>query len=97
MPDGWVYILTNKRNGHGRGTRSLARHVWQHRESLGGGFTRRYGLTRLVWCEHHDTIVGAIQREKTVKHWPRAWTVRLIHAINPQWNDLYETIGSGPL
>jgi hypothetical protein len=64
---------------------------------LGGGFTRRYGLTRLVWCEHHDTIVGAIQREKTVKHWPRAWTVRLIHAINPQWNDLYETIGSGPL
>jgi len=76
MPDGWVYILMNKRNGHGRGTRSLARRVWQHRESLGGGFTRRYGLTRLVWCEHHDTIVGAIQREKTVKYWPRAWTVR---------------------
>ena len=76
--------------------RDLARRVWQHREGLGGGFTRRYGLTRLVWCEHHDTIVGEIQREKTVKHWPRAWTVRLIHAINPQWNDLYETIGSGP-
>jgi len=71
--------------------------VWQHREDLGGGFTRRYGLTRLVWCEHHDTIVGAIQREKTVKHWPRAWTVRLIHAINAQWNDLYETIGSATL
>jgi len=41
--------------------------------------------------------VGAIQREKTVKHWPRAWTVRLIHAINAQWNDLYETIGSATL
>ena len=73
-------------------TRDLARRVWQHREGLGGGFTRRYGLTRLVWCEYHDTIIGAIQREKNLKHWPRAWKVRLIHAVNPDWNDLYETI-----
>ena len=61
-------------------------------KGLGGVFTRRYGLKRLVWCEYHDTIMGAIQREKTLKHWPRAWKVRLIHAENPDWDDLYETM-----
>ena len=47
---------------------------------------------RLVWCERHETILGAIQREKNMKHWPRAWKVRLILAMNPEWDDLYETI-----
>jgi putative endonuclease len=75
-----------------RGGRDLARRVWQHREAPVAGFTQRYGLKRLVWCEYHETIIGAIQREKTIKHWPRAWKVRLIHANNPNWNDLYETI-----
>jgi putative endonuclease len=94
MQGGWVYILTNKQNGvlYTGVARDLARRVWQHREGLGGAFTRRYGLNRLVWCEHHDTIVGAIQREKNLKHWPRAWKVRLIHDTNPDWADLYESI-----
>ena len=56
------------------------------------GFTKRYSLKRLVWFEAHDDIVAAIQREKTMKHWPRAWKVRLINAGNPEWNDLYETL-----
>ncbi len=79
MRGGWVYILTNKQNGvlYTRVARDLARRVWQHREGLGSVFARRYGLNRLVWCEHHDTIVGAIQRERNLKHWPRAWKVRL--------------------
>ena len=73
-------------------TRDIASRAWQHREGSAAGFTRRYGLMRLVWCERHETILGAIQREKNMKHWPRAWKVRLILAMNPEWDDLYETI-----
>jgi putative endonuclease len=73
-------------------TRNIARRAWEHREGVTAGFTRRYGLKRLVWCEHHDTVLGAIQREKNMKHWLRAWKVRLILAMNPEWNDLYETM-----
>ena len=56
----------------------------------GDGFTRRYGLKRLVYTERHEDIRVAIQREKNLKHWSRAWKVRLILAENPQWNDLYD-------
>ena len=59
----------------------------------GEGFTKRYELKRLVWMERHDIISAAIQREKTMKHWPRAWKVRLILTSNPQWTDLYEQLG----
>ena len=94
MQGGWVYIVTNKPNGvlYTGVTRSLPHRIWQHREGLVSGFTRRHGLKRLVWCEHHATIGGAIQREKNMKHWPRTWKVRLIPAMNPDWNDLYETL-----
>ncbi len=94
MRGGWVYILTNKPNGvlYTGVARDLARRIWQHREGLTLGFTRQYGLKRLVYCEHHETIVGAIQREKNLKHWPRAWKVRLIQGMNPDWHDLYETL-----
>ena len=61
-------------------------------EGLVDGFTKRYGLTRLVYAERHDEIAAAIQRERTVKHWPRAWKVDLIVAHNPNWDDLYETL-----
>jgi putative endonuclease len=54
----------------------------------GSAFTARYRLTRLVWAERHDDIHTAIQRERTMKHWPRAWTVALIEATNPEWEDL---------
>jgi putative endonuclease len=73
-------------------TRDIARRAWEHREGIVVGFTRRYGVKRLVWCEHHDTFLGAIQRERNMKHWPRAWKVRLILAMNPEWDDLYETL-----
>jgi putative endonuclease len=66
MRGGWVYILTNKRNGilYTGVARDLARRIWQHREGQGATFTRRYGLKRLVWWEYHETIMGAIQRER---------------------------------
>jgi putative endonuclease len=92
---GWVYILTNRPNGilYTGVTGNMARRAGEHRKGIIAGFTRRYGVKRLVWCEHHDTIIAAIQRERTMKHWPRAWKIRLILAANPDWDDLYETIG----
>ena len=86
--------MTNRPNGtlYLGVTSDLVRRVWQHREGICEGFTRRYGLKRLVWCERHGDIRTAIQREKTMKHWPRAWNVRLIVAANPAWDDLYEQL-----
>jgi putative endonuclease len=91
---GWVYLMTNRRNGtlYLGVTANLAARAWQHREGVVEGFTKRYGLTRLVWYERFKDIRDAIQREKTMKHWPRAWKVRLIHAMNPEWEDLYEVL-----
>ena len=91
---GWVYILSNRRNGtlYLGVTANLSLRVFQHREGRGGAFTRRYGLTRLVYYERYEDIRDAIQRERNMKHWPRAWKVRLIHGMNPEWDDLYEIL-----
>jgi putative endonuclease len=91
---GWVYILTNRRNGtlYVGTMADLARRVWEHREGVADGFTRRYGLKRLVYAEEHNEILAAEQRELNIKHWPRAWKVRLIHRDNPDWTDLYDRL-----
>ena len=94
MKGGFVYLLTNRPNGtlYVGVTSDLVRRVWEHREGAVEGFTRRYGLKRLVYFERHDEIVLAITREKAIKRWPRAWKVRLVHAANPEWHDLYDEI-----
>ena len=94
MRGGWVYIMTNRPNGtlYLGVTGDLVRRAWEHRQGVAEGFTRRHGLKRLVWFERHDDIRAAIQREKTMKHWPRAWKVRLILAANPAWDDLSERL-----
>ncbi len=94
MRGGWVYILTNRPNGtlYVGVTSDLARRVWEHREGAAEGFSKRYGLKRLVYAERHDDIRSAIQREKTIKHWPRAWKVALILEANPAWDDLYDRL-----
>ena len=91
---GWVYILTNRRNGtlYTGVTADLSRCVWEHREGLYEGFTRQYSLKRLVYCERFEDIRDAIQCQRNMKHWARAWKVRLIHGLNPEWDDLYETL-----
>src|SRR5579864_5694834 len=91
---GWVYIMTNRPNGtlYVGVTSDLARRVWEDREGVADGFTKKYELKRPIYFEHHDDIRTAIQREKNLKHWPRAWKVRLVHAENPNWNDLYEQL-----
>jgi putative endonuclease len=82
--------MTNRPYGtlYVRVTSNLARRVWEHREGLVEGFTERYALKRLVHAERHDEIYAAIQREKNIKHWPRAWKVALIERSNPYWDDL---------
>jgi putative endonuclease len=73
-------------------TNNLIRRVFEHREGLVRGFTKRYAVKMLVYYERHDTAVAAIQREKNIKHWPREWKIDLITSINPDWNDLYDEI-----
>ncbi len=94
MKGGWIYIVTNKRDGilYVGVTSDIGRRAWEHREGLYPGFTKRYGLKRLVYMERHEEIESAIAREKRIKKWPRAWKVRLIHEFNPDWDDLYETL-----
>jgi putative endonuclease len=95
MAAGWVYILTNRPNGtlYVGVTDNLARRVWEHRQEVVEGFTKRYGLKRLVYAEHHSDIPLARQREQNIKHYPRAWEVRLILVSNPNWEDLYDRLG----
>jgi putative endonuclease len=85
-----VYIVTNRPNGvlYIGVTTDIARRAYEHREGLMEGFTKRYGLTRIVFVERHQSIAAAIQRERNMKHWPRAWKVWLILASNPTWDDL---------
>jgi putative endonuclease len=94
MRCGWVYIMTNKPRGtlYVGITSNLSRRIWEHRTGQIDGFTKRHGLKRLVYYEQNPLILDAIQREKTIKHWPRAWKVNLIHARNPWWDDLYKTL-----
>ena len=94
MAGGWVYFMTNRRDGilYAGVTSDLARRAFEHRDGLVKGFTKTYGLKMLVYFERHDDIRDAIQREKTIKHWPRAWKVRLIHTTNAEWKDLYDTL-----
>ncbi len=92
---GWVYVMTNRPHGvlYVGVTSDIARRAWEHREGVADGFTKRYGLKRLVFVEWHEDIRTAVQRERTVKHWPRAWKVRIIEAANPGWDDLYDRLG----
>jgi putative endonuclease len=96
MRGGWVNIMTNETDGtlYIGATSNIARRAFEHREGLIDGFTRRYGLKRLVLTEFYEDIREAIQRESNIKHWPRAWKVRLIHAANPGWRDLYEDLNA---
>ncbi len=89
-----VYLLASKRNGtlYVGVTSDLVKRVWEHKNHLVDGFTKRYGVDRLVWYEVHDTMESAIQREKAIKEWQRAWKLELIEEFNPDWKDLYDSV-----
>jgi len=91
----FVYILASNRNGtlYIGVTNDLIRRVWEHREGVAVGFTKKYGVTTLVYYEVFEEISAAIQRETRLKKWKRLWKIALIEKDNPRWLDLYETVG----
>lgn len=87
---GFAYILANRKRGalYIGVTSNLIARIHKHRTDP-KGFVRRYSANQLVWYEEHERIEGAIQREKNLKRWERAWKVDLIEKTNPDWRDLY--------
>jgi putative endonuclease len=90
----YVYILASKIGGtlYIGVTNNLIRRVYEHREKLADGFTKKYGVANLVYYEVHSDVEAAIIREKQMKKWNRAWKVRVVEETNPNWNDLYAQI-----
>ena len=89
-----VYILASKRNGtlYIGVTGDLVGRISQHKEGIVRGFTQKYGVKTLVWYDWFGEVDAAIQREKTMKKWPRDWKINLIERENPNWIDLYPSL-----
>jgi putative endonuclease len=89
-----VYILASKRNGtlYTGVTSDLVKRVYEHKNGLADGFTKKYNVHRLVYFETHEHMNAAITREKQIKKWNRRWKLRLIEERNPEWKDLYGSI-----
>ena len=86
----FVYILASKRNGtlYIGVTNNIERRIYEHKNGLVPGFTKQYGVHRLVYLEETSDVEAAIKREKQIKHWKREWKVELIEEQNPEWEDL---------
>ena len=89
-----VYTMASRRNGtlYAGVTNNLTKRVYEHGNNLAGGFSKRYGLHRLVHYEQSEDGRSAIEREKRLKAWKRRWKLRLIEEMNPDWNDLYDQL-----
>ncbi len=87
----FVYILTTRKNTvlYTGITSDLAARVWQHKQGLVEGFTKKYCVNKLVYFEEYEDVNEAIHREKCIKKWKRGWKLELIEKMNPEWNDLY--------
>ena len=104
MKAGFVYIMASGKNGtiYTGVTSDLPKRVYEHREGLIGGFTRRYGCKLLAWFEAYEDLQEARRRELQIKEWKRAWKIRLIEETNLDWDDLYPSLfepgfaGPGP-
>jgi putative endonuclease len=92
MKEPCVYVLASRPNGtmYVGVTSDLHGRMAEHKQGLVAGFAKKYGVTRLVYYEMHDSMDGAIRREKQLKKWNRLWTLRLIEEINPEWADLFD-------
>ena len=88
----FVYILTNKSNGvfYIGVTNNLKRRMYEHKNKLVAGFTKKYNIAKLVYFEATNDIRSAIKREKQLKNWHRDWKINLINDFNPSWRDLSE-------
>ena len=85
-----IYILSNKRNGvlYIGVTSDLFKRTYQHKSHVVNGFSKKYNLNKLIYFEMHESMNDAIAREKQLKKWNRAWKIKLIETINPEWLDL---------
>ena len=92
-----VYILASRRNGtlYIGVTSDLVKRAWEHKNDVVEGFTKKYGVHKLVWFELHETMESAIHGEKKLKEWKRTWKLKLIEGSNPDWRDLYDDIAVG--
>ena len=89
-----VYILASKRNGtlYVGVTSDLIKRIWEHKNNVVEGFTKKHNIHKLVWFEVHEEIISAIAREKSIKKWNRKWKLELIEKQNPEWRDLYNDL-----
>ncbi|MBI4215187.1 MAG: GIY-YIG nuclease family protein [Parcubacteria group bacterium] len=94
MKSYYVYILASKRNGslYVGVTNNLSRRIFEHKNDLLDGFTKKYRIHLLVYYEVHDEIESAINREKNIKAWKRQWRLNLIEKDNPEWKDLCDEL-----
>ncbi len=90
----FVYIMASSRNGtlYIGVTSNLPGRVYEHKNDLVEGFTKKHGVHTLVWFEPHESAESAISREKQIKKWDRMWKIREIEVMNPTWRDLYDDI-----
>jgi putative endonuclease len=90
----FVYIVASRRNGtlYIGMTDDLVKRIWQHRNGVVPGFTKKYQVKILVWYEVHETRESALTRERQMKRWNRAWKLQMIERMNPSWRDLWEDI-----
>lgn len=90
----YVYLLATKANGtfYVGMTSDLVRRIWEHKNELADGFTKKHEIKNLVYYEVFDSPESAILREKRLKRWPRLWKMQTVEKVNPGWNDLYETL-----
>jgi len=95
MKNYWVYMMTNKSKTviYTGVTNDLNRRVWEHKNKKGSSFTKKYSITKLVYCENFDQIYDAIAAEKRIKAGSRAKKIQLIESRNSEWQDLYEIAG----
>lgn len=91
----YIYILASERNGtlYTGVTSDLIKRVYEHKNGMADGFTKKYGVKTLVWFEKAEDAIVAIQREKQIKKWERKWKLQLIEEMNPEWRDLYNDLG----
>jgi putative endonuclease len=97
MNNYYVYILASKRNGtlYVGVTNDLLRRVYENKNDFVKGFTSKYGVHQLVFCEQHESYESALSREKQIKEWKRKWKLELIEKANPLWQELYGELISG--
>lgn len=91
---GYVYLMASRRNGtlYVGVTSDLIARVYQHRNGLIDGFTKKYDCKILVWFEKHDDLQEARLRELQMKKWKRAWKIELIEKSNPHWKELFDSL-----